>query len=239
MSQVERSSDVKEQYGTRALMAIVPGIALAALGGLMIYYKSFFILLGILLAAAGVALIIYGILQLTKMKSVSDVTVGCPFCQHVNHLIEKPMTDIRCVGCQRQIPIVDGRILRVFQVRCGFCNHLNFYSEKSTGLICENCDRVVPISTDEESPVKKSFEAYTIHDDAGLYDLTLTNSTKSEDLISCLQHMLALNRNQVKQILEEAPTVLLTGIPKKKAELLKAQIDMHHGHAEIGPTGSA
>ena len=44
--------------------------------------------------------------------------------------------------------------------------------------------------------------------------------------------MLAMNRNQVKQMLEEAPVVLLTGIPKKKAELLKAQIEMHHGKAD-------
>ena len=35
-----------------------------------------------------------------------------------------------------------------------------------------------------------------------------------------------------KQMLEEAPVVILTGIPKKKAELLKAQIEMHHGKAD-------
>jgi hypothetical protein len=36
--------------------------------------------------------------------------------------------------------------------------------------------------------------------------------------------MLALNRNQVKQLLGDLPAVLLTGITRKKAELLEAQL---------------
>jgi len=233
MPQVERSSDVKEQIGTRALMTLIPALILLGLGGLMIYYKGMLLYLGFLLVAGGVGLLVYGIMQLTKMKKVTDVTLRCPFCDHTNHFVERPTSDVRCGGCLRQIPIVDGVILRVFQVRCGFCNHLNFYSEKSTGLICEECDRVIPISTDDDSPTKKTFEHFTVKDDNAVYDLVLIDGQKGEDLIGCLQKMLALNRNQVKQLLEEMPVTLLTGIPKKKAELLKAQIEMHHGKASF------
>ncbi len=238
MPQVERSSDVKEQLGTRAFLTLLPAVIMLVLGGLMFYYKGMLMYLGILLLLGGAALLVYGIIQLGKLKKVTDVKLSCPFCDHVNHLVEKPMSDVRCVGCLRQIPIVDGVTLRVFQVRCGFCNHLNFYSEKSTGLICEECDRVIPISTDDNSPTKKTFEHFTVHDDNSVYDLILLDGQKGEDLIGCLQKMLALNRNQVKQMMEEMPVTLLSGIPKKKAELLKAQIEMHHGKAEFKSSGS-
>ncbi|MFX9012007.1 hypothetical protein ABTN18_19845, partial [Acinetobacter baumannii] len=59
---------------------------------------------------------------------------------------------------------------------------------------------------------------------------------KTEEMIDCLQHMLALNRNQVKQMFDELPVTLLTGIPKKKAELLSAQISSHGGTADISPS---
>jgi hypothetical protein len=50
--------------------------------------------------------------------------------------------------------------------------------------------------------------------------------------------MLALNRNQVKQMLEELPVTLLTGIPRRKAEMLKAQLTIHDGIAEMVPIAS-
>lgn len=238
MSQVQRSSDVKEQIGTKAFMAIGPAIVLLILGGVMIYYKGMLLYLGILLAIGGIGLLFYGIKTLTELKKVTTVKLDCPFCKHVNHLVSTPDSDVRCVGCQRQIPIMNGRVLQVFQVRCGFCNHLNYYSEKSTGLICEECDRVIPIATDEGASSDKAFQNFAHKDDNAPYDLVLMDG-KGEEIIGCLQKMLALNRNQVKQMMEEMPVTLLSGIPRKKAELLKAQIEMNHGKADFHESGKA
>jgi hypothetical protein len=47
--------------------------------------------------------------------------------------------------------------------------------------------------------------------------------------------MLALNRNHVKQMFDELPVTLLTGIPRMKAELLQAQLATHGGFAEFKP----
>ncbi len=77
------------------------------------------------------------------------------------------------------------------------------------------------------------FEAYTLKDDNHPYDLILTAAPENEEMIKCLQTMLALNRNQVKDIIEDLPQVLLQGIPRKKAELLMAQISVHKGTADI------
>ncbi len=237
MHPVERSTDKKEEYSGNGLTAVVPGLVMMTLGGLLIHYQSSLTLFGILLAAAGVGAVIFGARQFFLIRKVTDHTIDCPFCDYRNHLTEPPQIDFRCEGCSRQVPIEAGVILKVYQVRCGFCNHLNYYSEKSTGLICEECDREIPIATDEETHAKKVFQAYTIHDDDQTYDLVLEKAPKSEEMISCLQHMLALNRNQVKDLLEEIPVTLLTGIPKKKAELLKAQLTVHDGQADFKVSG--
>jgi ribosomal protein L37AE/L43A len=174
----------------------------------------------------------WGLYQASKVKGVQSFAIECPFCQSKNLLTLAPTSDFRCNKCNREVPVhEDGSILDVFQVRCGFCNTLNYYSEKSTGLICEECDREIPIASDEETHAKKMFEHYTVHDDDHPYDLILTEAPSSEEMIKCLQTMLALNRNQVKDIINELPQTLLQGIPKKKAELLIAQITVHKGKA--------
>ncbi len=216
-------------------MALVPGVICVLLGIVMIYYKGMAIGLGYVLLIGGLAATGYGIHQLVQFRKIPSFPVKCPFCQHKNDFTEEALADVRCESCQRMIPIFEGRILQVWQVRCGFCNHLNYYSEKSTGLICESCNRVVPIANEGGLQAKATFEHYTVHDDDRPYNLILTDAGPShnEELVTALQHMLALNRNQVKMMLEEMPVTLLTGIPKKKAELLKAQIEIHHGHAEM------
>ncbi len=75
---------------------------------------------------------------------------------------------------------------------------------------------------------------FAVVDDDDMYELVLTGAGhKEEELIQVLQQMLALNRNQVKQMLEEIPVTLLTGINRRKAELLKAQITVHDGQVEF------
>lgn len=236
MSNFERVSSVQEEFGANALLAIIPGVILIGLGGLLFVYRSALSTLGIVLIVIGVGLVGWGVFQLKRIREVTTYAVDCPFCEAKNTMTQVPEDDFRCDSCQRLVPVLNGVVLEVFQVRCGFCNHLNYYSSKSTGLICENCDRAIPIATDEDVRAKKVFETYTARGEDAPHDLVLTESPKSEEMITCLQHMLALNRNQVKQLLDELPQVLLQGIPRKKAELLSAQLSMHKGTAEIKPS---
>jgi ribosomal protein L7/L12 len=119
------------------------------------------------------------------------------------------------------------------QVRCGSCNALNFYSEKSEVLLCEECNREISISLDDDRAPKRI--AYARRDDDKLYELVLLSNGghKTEELISALQHMLALNRNQVKQMLDELPVTLLSGIPRMKAEMLQTQLTANDAVAEF------
>jgi len=239
MPNVQRSSDVVEGFAEKALMAGIGGLVSLGLGALFVYYRGMLTILGYLLLAFGAGLVAYAVYEAVRIRKVRHVSAECPFCRGKNVLTEAPQKDFTCRLCHRLIPVVEGRFLKVFQVRCGFCNELNFYSEKSVGLICESCDRVIPIATgDGEAPVK-AFATYARQDDDRPYDLILiANGAKTEELVACLQQMLALNRNQVKQMLMELPVTLLSGIPKRKAEMLAAQITLHDGAADVRETVS-
>lgn len=233
---VRHSDFVKEEAASDGLMLLVPGVILMLVAIVLYYYQSrqggLFVSLAMILGAIGLALIGTGGYRMSRIKQVETHGVECPFCQMVNHLTAHPKSDFRCVHCNREVPVENGVVLGVYQVRCGYCNELNYYTDKSTGLICEKCDRAIPIANDQENRSAKVFENFTVHDDDKPYDLVLLEAPTTEEMINCLQHMLALNRNQVKDMLEELPITILTGIPKKKAKLLCTQIEVHKGRAE-------
>ena len=238
MSDFDRSSNIREERAQRAIMALIPGgIALCAALVMFAYPVEALSGLRMVLLLASIGAIGYGIWQFFEMRKVTSFTIVCPFCQGKNSFTEQPMSDVRCDKCNRDIPLEDGRTLQVFQVRCGYCSTLNWYSEKSTGLICEECDREIPISTDDAHTPTKAFHTFTRHDDDTPYNLVLIDAgPKREDIIPILQKMLALNRNQVKDLIEDVPIILLQGVPKKKAELMAAQIASHGGRADSAPS---
>lgn len=236
---IEKAHHRQEVHAQRAFMSLGPAVVLAVAGFVLTkYFLATFPIFGPMCYMAAAAVGAYGLYQAYKSKHVNELEVTCPYCKDKNFLVKTPQSEFRCDHCHRMIPAEDGRLLEVFEVRCGYCNALNYYNEKSTGLICESCNRVIPISGEEsEDTPTKAFEVFTIHDDEQDYDLSLVESgPKTEEMITCLQHMLALNRNQVKQMFEELPVKLLTGVPKKKAELLSVQISSHGGTAEIAPS---
>ncbi len=235
MARIKRSSDVKEVHGEYAFVYGIIGLLAIVGGGILMYYRGDGVLIGfsIVAIAAGGCGIFYSGYQMTRVKKVPEVHVICPYCAFSNALVSAPVDDFACTGCNRLIPLVDGAIVPVHQVRCGFCNALNYYSEKTEVLLCEECNREVPIAqADDMRPQRHS--RFAVVDDEKTYELILSGYSphKVEELMEALQHMLALNRTQVKQMLEDLPVPLLTGINRRKAEMLHAQLSVHDAEAE-------
>jgi len=238
MPQSQRSSDVVETHSEHALAFGLAGVAGMAIGGLLLKYQGDGYLLGLayVLLGGGALAIIYGIYCALQIRKVQSYDLVCCYCSFTNRLTEPPANDTSCNGCHRMIPIQDGKVLAVSQVRCGFCNELNYYSDKTEVLICEYCDHEIPITQEEGKPTKQVPRGYAITEDDKLYELVLiAHGPKTEGLIAALQHMLALNRNQVKQMLHELPVTLLTGITRKKAEMLQAQLSVHEAASDFHP----
>jgi len=238
MPRVQRVSDVIEIISEKAFYYIVSAIFVGAIAILLLVYRGqtwAFVPLGVLLGVMSFGALCYGVYIALQARKVTREPVTCPFCQNVNELVGNPDQDFDCVSCHRMIPIMNGVVLDVMQVRCGFCNELNYYSEKTEALLCENCNREIPIAREDDDAPKKSIPlGFAVVDDEAMYELVLIGSGhKEEDLIHALQQMLALNRNQVKQMLSEVPVTLLTGINRRKAEMLKAQLSIHDGIAEF------
>lgn len=234
MPQIARRTDVIEEHASRAIPLGIGAIVAFALAALLFVFRGDGYLLGLawVLVLAGVACVAYAIYLARQAKRTSSYWIECIYCHDKFELLEPPGNeDVACLHCHRLIPIQDNQPLPVSEVRCGFCNSLNFYSAKSQFLICENCDREIPITVGEDVVPKNIPKGYIVEDDERTYSLTLDQIPNpehpSEELISALQQMLALNRSQVKQMLVEVPTTLLVGIPKKKAEMLSAQLSVH------------
>ena len=238
MAGPQRSSNVREEQMQKAVIAIVPGlIGLGIAITFFVFSSPSTIGLRWVLMVGSVGAIGYGLRIILQMRQVGSVRLDCPFCGGKNFFTTAPQGDVRCDKCNRDIPVLDGRVLKVHQVRCGFCGELNYFSEKSTGLLCESCDREIPISTDDSNAPSPALQTYAMHDPTKVrYNLVLVDAgVKREVMIPTLQKMLALNRNQIKDIIDRTPAILLQGVPKMKAELLAAEIKAKGGVAEANP----
>ncbi len=236
MAQIARRTDVIEAKAALAIPLVLGAICALGLSALLFIFRGDGMLLGLawVLIVGAIAAIGYAcyVGWLAKQETSHSFAVECVYCHERIELLEPPGDeDVTCTQCHRLIPMKNSVPLPVFEVRCGFCNTLNFYSDKSQFLICENCDREIPITTAEDLPQKAIPKGYVVDEDNSPYEVTLDAIPNAEhpgeDLIGCLQHMLALNRTQVKDLLANLPTTLLVGIPKKKAEMLRAQLTAH------------
>jgi len=237
MPRVQRVSDVIEIISERAFYFGISGIALGGVAGLLLVYRGtsgMFVPLGTILGLMALGFIGYATYVGFQTRKVTREPVTCPFCQTVNELIGAPDQDFDCCNCHRMVPIKDNIVLEVSQVRCGYCNELNYYSEKTEALLCEKCNHEIPLARDDNAPKKSIPLGFAVVDDEAMYELVLVGGgNKEEEIIASLQQMLALNRNQVKQMLSELPVTLLTGITRRKAEMLKAQLSIHGGEVEF------
>ena len=235
----KRRSDVLEAIAERFLLWFIGGSLLIAISFLLWTYRGDeFYMLGFFLVfmGVGVAMVSLAIIAAFEVQHVTSFSVKCPYCETKNVLTAKPEKDFTCIHCQRVIPINDGQVMQVYQVRCGYCNELNYYNDKSEALICENCDHEIPIAVSDEQVKRNLPRGFTVQDDPNLYELLLISpGPRHEEVISTLQHMLAMSRAQVKQILTEVPVTLLHGIPRRKAEALQTQLTVHDAVAEFRP----
>lgn len=237
MSQ-KRSSDVAEEISTKALAFGGGGLLLLVLGIIFFVFQGQGTLIGLawVLMVLGAGCLLYAIYEVVQIRKIGGVVVECGYCKHKNRVTEAPMTDFMCGACYKMIPILNGRVLAVHQVQCGFCQELAFYNEKTQVLLCEYCNHEIPISQDDGMmPTKKIAPGFAVQEDHNAYEFILVSHDghHTEDLIQSLQHTLALNRNQVKDMLERLPITLLQGIPKMKAEILQAQLATHGAVAEF------
>lgn len=233
---IQRYSDVVESISEKAFYFFVGAIFCGVIGGVFFKYKGDGMFMGLawVLILAALAMFGYGVYVAAQTRKIKSYNIDCPICTEVNELTEKPQDDdITCIACNHRIPIKDGKVLPVQQVRCGFCNSLNYYSDKTDLLICETCNHEIPIHQEDGKPVKQLPKGYAVVDDNMMYELVLTDVGKgTEELVKALQSMLALNRNQVKDLMEEVPVTLLQGITSTKAKMLTAQLHNHGAIAE-------
>lgn len=229
----QRSSDLVETYMARALGAGAGGGVVLVLGAIMFAFRGDSgTPLAVVLLLIGAALIVFAAFCVVKSRSVASFKLACPMCGVENGFEAMPTSDVVCRGCHRTIPIDNGKIMPLKQISCGSCNESNWYSDRTKQLLCESCGREIAIAQSTGGAT------YAVPDDARPYELVLiAYEPGHEDLADALQHLLGVNRAQVRDLLSNLPSVVLTNVPRQKAEMVKNQL-MHTGAAlEARPVG--
>ena len=231
----QRSSDVVETYVARALGIGALALVVLGAGAVMYFYRGDMgLALAVVLLVIGSLLLAYALFCLAKTRAVSAFTLVCPMCGAKNGFEEFPKQDVTCAECHRKIPIENGAILPLKQISCGACQEANWYSDHTKTLLCESCGREIAIAR----PDQEASPMYAVQDDARPYELVLTAYEPGhDDLADALQHLLGLNRAQVRAILSELPSVILTNVPRQKAEMVRNDLARTGAALEARPVG--
>ncbi len=229
----QRSSDLVETYAARALGAGALGLVFAVLAGVMWSYRGDSGgALAIVLGVIALGLLAYAAFSFVKSRGVSSFKLDCPMCGAANGFEEAPTSDVICRQCHRTIPIQDGRILPLRQISCNACGESNWYSDRTKSLLCEACGREILIAGPSGAA------QYAVHDDARPYELVLVAFEQgSDDLVEALQERLGTNRAQIRTLLTNLPSVLLTNVPRQKAEILRDELSHLGAALEARPVG--
>src|SRR5438105_11483481 len=153
---VKRSDVIEVQWeqaitwGIFALLSLILGLMIFKYGsGWFAYGKEYqgldFTVAAYPLFALCPILFYMSIRKALSGRKETGYTATCPYCGHETVFVSEPMDDFSCEDCHRRVPVLDGKVLDISGVRCGFCGALNFMSEKTKVLICEECDREIPL----------------------------------------------------------------------------------------------
>jgi hypothetical protein len=241
---VKRSEIIETQWekaitwGGLGIASFLIGLLIMKYGTGWFQYGKFqgvdFTAAGYPFLVASPVLLIVAALKAMGGRHVSTYTASCPYCGHDTEFTAQPQDDFTCEDCHRRVPVLNGNVLDVSGVRCGFCGALNFLSDKTKVLICEECDREIPLLDAQTGEMRHVIKGFARVDDDRLYELFLTDIGKDrEALILSVQHMFAMTRNQVKETLEKMPASLIKGINRRKAEMLSAQIEANGGRTAM------
>lgn len=237
MGRPQRSSDLVETYSARALAAGIGGLVALAVAVFFYIFRgdsNAGLPLAIVIAVIGVASIVFACVSLVQVKKVSSFKLTCPMCGATNGFAEMPASDVTCAQCHRTIPIEDGKILPLNQVSCNYCHESNWYSAHTKTLLCEACGREIAIARPDGSP--EAHSSFAVQDDARPYELVLSAYGRdTEGLIGALQQHFGLTRAQAKVIMGELPHVLVTNVPRQKAEMLRLELSRHEAAVEARP----
>jgi ribosomal protein L7/L12 len=237
MAEPIRQSDIAEADAEQGFYWL-GGFLLVLVLGFLLYKYGSQNPGGIVLMALSPIGLVMGIRKFYSAKHVPGVSVECPYCRGHSNFLDAPKTDFTCAACHRRVAVDNGRILDTIEVKCGFCGTLQKFSERTEVALCEECDREIPLATSPTGEMRHLAKGLALDDDARPYDLILrATGTRPDETIAALQHILALNRIQVKEILERLPATLLTGIPKRKAQMLQEDLRKVGARTEMILTG--
>ncbi len=241
---MKRSEAIEREY-TQAVISGIVGVVMLLLTLLFWRYGGMFTHLSWIFGIIWLGTWGYAGWCYYKTRQVPAVPVTCPFCQKEVLFTAPPQEDFTCDHCGKRVPIENGRVLEVIAVRCPYCRSTEQVSARAKVVICEQCQREFPVTGTPRTQVSMPVPGGTTapaptplpQDDPTPYELVLlgVERAKEEQAISHLESFLTFTRPDVKKLLESVPIVILTNLPRRKAEMLVKDLQPWGIKVEIRP----
>lgn len=222
MEEPLKRSEILEREYSQSLIYGLAGVGALILAFLLLRYSEMFSFLGYLFLLAWLGLWGYAGWRLYQLRSVPQYPLTCPYCKQETIFAEPPSSDFSCDHCLRRVPVEKGQVLEVFSVRCPHCGSTQQLSARAAVALCEECNHEIVLARAER--VHLHHFAATDDETTPCELVLLSAGRDPEPLIQQLESLLAINRPSAKRILEQLPMVLLSGIPKRKAEILRLHL---------------
>ncbi len=101
--------------------------------------------------ALGIAAFIGGVFMISslyrlgKVKARKSIPFRCPYCEGVNQLLAKPVTNFDCEHCRRQIHFENGSFAPLKTAVCSSCSAEHKVWVGAEKMVCDRCNNVMQL----------------------------------------------------------------------------------------------
>jgi transposase-like protein len=243
-------TDVKEQVWIQSFGAVLVGLGIFAVAGILFYFMQFWMPREIL----GAARIVVGLAMLTgigicgvalysgaltnRMKAVS---MPCPYCDREMQFPTAPTEDFDCEFCNRTVHFENGKPIPVQIVVCRACRAEHRVAINVQRYTCDKCNRPLQLAWVRDT---RQVGISDTAEDAMLqnYDVMLVayDRRRENELAFKIQNLMVTNLNEARRLMgtvsSQTPLVVGYDLPQRKAEAIRRQLQELGATATMRPT---
>ena len=253
-NRVRKLAEVQEATWTQASGKILAGILLVAAAASLIYFTKYWFIgmrlrvadtvLGfVALAGAGLAgAAIYNGVQTRKLRGVGFL---CPYCDKDNRFEDEPNESFECEFCNRTVHFEDGVPVPVRVVSCPSCHADHRVAVNVQRYVCDRCNRSLELATESRGrPTTLAAGAVESAAPQNFDVLLISVDRRQENEVALkLQNLLVVNLPEARRLMAtastSAPLVVSHGMPQRKAEAIRRQLQDLGATATLRPTNEA
>jgi transposase-like protein len=245
--------EVQENAWTRASGKIIGGVLLFIAAVVVIYSAKYFArpvrpvtqVVFALIGLAGLGLAGAATYNGIETRKLRGVGFACPYCDRDNRFEGDPNESFECEYCNRTIHFEDGMPVPVRAVSCPFCHTDHRVAVNVQRYVCDKCNRPLELATESRGRPAAVVNGAVESSAGQQFDvLLLSVDRRQENEVALkLQNLLVVNLAEARRLMATAtmpaPLVVCHGLPQRKAEAIRRQLQDLGATATLRPVNDS